>query len=118
MNILRFKRFTTSSPYWQIELFGLFLVLIQFAYIWARIKPTEKLLILHYSIPFGIDLVGLWYQLYYLPLVGGVIFLLNSVVAFVAYPKYRLQTLVVLIALLIVEFIFLTAIILLISQNT
>ncbi|MBI2416066.1 MAG: hypothetical protein HYV33_05415 [Candidatus Kerfeldbacteria bacterium] len=45
------------------------------------IPPTSDLVPLHYTIYFGVDLVGEWYQLLYMPLSGTVILLLNGILA-------------------------------------
>lgn len=40
---------------------------------------------LHYNIVFGVDLVGSWWKIYYLPLAGLLVFLLNYTLSFVFY---------------------------------
>lgn len=40
------------------------------------IKPSgEALVVLHYNVYFGVDLLGLWWQVYILPFLGGVFLL-------------------------------------------
>lgn len=39
------------------------------------IRPTEALLVLHYNVYFGVDLLGIWWQTYILPLLGILFFL-------------------------------------------
>lgn len=34
------------------------------------IRPTENILILHYNIYFGVDIQGVWWQVFILPLAG------------------------------------------------
>lgn len=34
------------------------------------IRPSETPIILHYSVYFGVDLLGIWWQVYVLPLLG------------------------------------------------
>lgn len=39
------------------------------------IRPTEGLLVLHYNVYFGVDLLGIWWQTYVLPLLSFVFFI-------------------------------------------
>lgn len=39
--------------------------------IWA-VRPTENLIILHYSVYFGVDMLGAWWQAYLAPVLAGV----------------------------------------------
>jgi hypothetical protein len=38
------------------------------------IRPTEGLLVLHYNVYFGVDLLGIWWQTYVLPLLSVIFF--------------------------------------------
>ena len=46
---------------------GLFLGIVSLGLFLYFIRPTDALLILHYNIYFGVDLLGLWWQVYLLP---------------------------------------------------
>lgn len=37
------------------------------------IQPSKGLIILHYNVYFGVDLLGAWWQAYALPLLGGIL---------------------------------------------
>ena len=50
-----------------LSLSGLFLALVSLGLFLFFIRPTDSLLILHYNIYFGVDLLGLWWQVYLLP---------------------------------------------------
>lgn len=54
-------------------------------------KFTGNFLILHYNIDFGIDLVGDSYKIFYIPLAGFLVFLLNLIVSaiFVRKAAYK-----------------------------
>ncbi len=47
---------------------------------------------LHYSIYFGIDLVGPWYGLYYLPAIGLAAFVVNTVLLVAGYERHRMSS--------------------------
>lgn len=39
------------------------------------IRPSETPLVLHYNVYFGVDVLGIWWQAYMLPLLGGALVL-------------------------------------------
>lgn len=39
------------------------------------IRPSETPIVLHYNVYFGVDLLGIWWQAYLLPLLGAVFFI-------------------------------------------
>ncbi len=51
----------------------------------SHISPTSDQLLLHYTIIFGIDLVGEWWKLYMVPLAGAVVLLVNTLISFLVY---------------------------------
>lgn len=63
-------------------------ILIQI-YIWwdliANIHPDSGQIFLHYNIIFGVDLVGDWWKIFYLPLVGMGVLLVNYFLSFMFY---------------------------------
>lgn len=57
--------------------------------IWQT-KNLGELISLHYNIYFGIDLLGFWYQIYLLPGLGLLFFLINFVLAGLFYSKEKI----------------------------
>ena len=57
-----------------------------------RLFPRQENAVLHYNTYFGIDLVGAWYQIFYLPLVSLAVALLNGVVALFVWRRDRVQS--------------------------
>lgn len=51
-------------------------VCLSFGLLGYFIRPTETLLILHYNVYFGVDIQGLWWQVYILP-IAGILFLIS-----------------------------------------
>lgn len=74
---------------WQSLALVIVVLAIGAVLIYYRIQPTDNLLILHYTIPFGIDLLGPWYRLYEMPIAGFAIALINYVLAYIFYTKQR-----------------------------
>ena len=55
--------------------------------IYLKVAPTDQTVVLHYNILSGIDLLGQWYQIYTLPLIGIVLLVFNYVVAYRIYSR-------------------------------
>ena len=53
-----------------------FLILVSTGLLAYFVRPSETPLILHYNVYFGVDLVGIWWQAYVLPVLG-IVFLLG-----------------------------------------
>lgn len=72
-------------------LFGvnIFLCSVSFGLFGYFIRPTENILVLHYSIYFGVDIQGIWWQLYILPVAGMLFFLGHLFFARHFYQKYE-----------------------------
>ncbi len=58
-------------------------------YILLNIKPSAGRLFLHYNIVFGVDLLGEWWKIFYLPLGGIIILLINLIASCLLYKKER-----------------------------
>lgn len=52
-----------------------------------HIQPQESPVFLHYNILFGVDLIGEWWKIVYIPLTGLIILILNSVIGWLIYHK-------------------------------
>lgn len=61
--------------------------IITWWYILVNIHPTTDQLFLHYSTVFGIDLIGDWWKIFYLPGGGLFIFLLNYLLSWYFYSS-------------------------------
>ncbi len=73
-------------------LLSLFLNLALYLAIYWLIKPSLDSLILHYTVYFGIDLIGQWYKLYLMPIVGSFLFLVNFPLALFFYKKEKVAS--------------------------
>lgn len=72
--------------WWILE--SLVVVALSQVFIWSYliyyIHPSAEQLFLHYNIVFGVDLVGAWWKIYYLP-VGGIVTLLINYLFSIAF---------------------------------
>lgn len=51
------------------------------------IRPVDFPIILHYNVYFGVDIIGPWWQLYFLPAIGVIILGINVVLGYLFYQK-------------------------------
>ena len=68
------------------------------------IRKVDFPIILHYNVYFGVDLIGAWWQVYFLPLIGAMIIVLNTILGFVFYKqKERIITHLLMLAAVICQ---------------
>ncbi len=60
---------------------GFILNIILWLFIYLKISPQDDLVFLHYNIYFGVDLIGDWYRMYLMPLLGVLIIFINIVLS-------------------------------------
>jgi len=58
----------------------------------SMIRPTTDSIVLHYNIYFGINLVGEWWKIYFIPGVSFLIFIVNLYLGLRLYQKRSLLT--------------------------
>jgi len=51
------------------------------------IRPVDFPIVLHYNVYFGVDVIGAWWQLYFLPAIGLIILIINTVLGYLFYQK-------------------------------
>jgi len=51
------------------------------------IRPVDFPIILHYNVYFGVDVIGSWWQMYFMPLIGLLILLVNAFLGYLFYQK-------------------------------
>ncbi len=68
------------------------------------IKPVDFPIILHYNVYFGVDMVGNWGQVYFLPSLGVGLLLINSILSiYFYYRKERIASYLILLATLMIQ---------------
>lgn len=66
---------------------GLLLNLASWVWLLSQIKPQTDPIFLHYNILFGVDYIGEWWKVLYLPIVGLFILLINTILGWVLFGK-------------------------------
>lgn len=85
-------------------IFGFLANMINWIILWIWIEPVEFPIILHYNVYFGVDSVGDYRQVYILPFVGLILFLINLLLAMYFYAqKERIASYVLLIGTLMIQ---------------
>jgi len=68
------------------------------------IKPVDFPIILHYNVYFGVDLIGGYGQVYLLPLIGLILFIINLILSIYFYKqKERIASYILLMAMLMIQ---------------
>lgn len=75
---------------------------------WAALKifiqPVDLPIILHYNVYFGVDMLGDWKNLFLLPAIGLILFLINFFLSLYFYKrKERIASYLLLIAALMIQ---------------
>ena len=66
---------------------GLLFNISAWIYLLINIKPQTDPIFLHYNIYFGVDLIGDWYRIYQIPLIGIIIYFVNLYLSYILYKK-------------------------------
>ena len=64
--------------------------IFSWSYLIYYIRPSTEQLFLHYNIVFGVDLVGAWWKIYFLPLGGFVSALINYIFSLAFYDSDKI----------------------------
>lgn len=85
-------------------LLGFLTNLINWIILKIWIKPVDFSVILHYNVYFGVDLIGNYAQVYMLPMIGLMLFLINFLLAMFFYEKKeRIASYVLLMAAVMIQ---------------
>ena len=97
---------------------ALLLNLFMWAYLGWQIQPTEELLILHYTIHFGVDFLGRWLSVFVVPLVGLLFWLVNGARVWWFWNRMRILSQCVLAVTVVVQAALGGVALLLVALNT
>ncbi len=81
------------------------------------LRVARPFIPLHYNIYLGVDQLGPWNQIFVLPILGLCLFLFNLCVQTVAFRREKLLALIIAVATVILECVFLGAMILIVLLN-
>lgn len=92
--------------------------LAAWAYLGFSIRPTEELLILHYTIHFGIDFLGRWLSVFMVPLIGFLFGAMNTVILWWFWQRMRVLSYVAIATTVVIQVALGGVAILLVALNT
>jgi hypothetical protein len=78
--------FTSGLVHW-VLIGSLVLNIANWGLIAFFIRPVDFSIILHYNVYFGVDVIGPWWQVYFLPAIGLVILSINTILGYLFYQK-------------------------------
>lgn len=94
--------FHLSGAFWRDRLISLttifsFLInAVSWYVLWKVTIPKQEFIPIHYSISIGIDRVGSWSELFFMPAVGFGVLLVNTIFAWLSAKELRLARVLVL----------------------
>lgn len=106
-----YKLKRTTSPFLKNKVvvwlfwFNLIVLVVDFFYIFLKLKGREDLIPLHYNIYFGVDLIGNKEQVFKLPLIGAIVFLVNYFLAGLIYRSEKFASYILIFASLAVAIV-------------
>jgi hypothetical protein len=83
------KLYFKHLPHLIILPLSLALNLVNWVWLLWKIRPQVDPIFLHYNILFGVDYVGEWWRILFLPLAGLLIFLINGTIAWIIFSKNK-----------------------------
>lgn len=110
-----------KNDYWRdkkiisIFIFSLLLNIFFWFVVWYSIISFKGDIPLHYNIYFGVDLLGDKNEIFKLPLIALLIFLINFILAFIVYKKEKILSLFLTVAALMIQIFLLTAALMIIN---
>jgi hypothetical protein len=112
------QEFFRSSVIQWSAIGSLFLNAVSWGVMLFFIRPVDFPIVLHYNVFFGVDMIGFWWQAYFLPLLGIIILLINGILGFLFYQqKERVVAHLLLLAAFIVQLSLIVAVISIILIN-
>lgn len=97
---------------------ALLLNLFMWAYLGWNIRPTEELLILHYTIHFGVDFLGGWLTVFAVPLAGLLFLVVDGAVVWWFWNRMRVLSHCALAVTVVVQAALSGVALLLVALNT
>jgi hypothetical protein len=88
-------------------------------WIWLFIQfpPTSDTVFLHYNVLFGVDLIGAWWRVLWVPILGAFIILLNTVVGWFSFAYDQFIATLCLVVCVAVQLLLYPAVYVLIFLN-
>lgn len=102
-NFFSHEFFKSAIANWLIVL-SLLANLINWIILVIFVRPIDLPIILHYNVYFGVDMMGNYHEVYILPLIGIILFLVNWLLSiFLFDKKERIASYLLLMAALMIQ---------------
>ncbi|MFH0969659.1 MAG: hypothetical protein V1804_04080 [Patescibacteria group bacterium] len=103
LGFLKREFFQSALVQW-VLIATIFLALSSWSITIFFIRPVDLPLVLHYNVYLGVDIIGGWWQIYFLPAISSLFLVTNTVLAYLFYQKKeRLGAYIFLLASFFVE---------------
>lgn len=93
------------------------LVFFSFWYAVAKIHPSSEQIFLHYSILFGVDLIGEWWKVWFIPIAGLGAALVNGILSYLFYNNNKFLARFIAIVTTFLEILTIVGMVLIIGLN-
>jgi hypothetical protein len=95
--------FSNSIVHWTL-IASIFINAADWAALAYFIRPVDFPIILHYNVYFGVDIIGDWWQAYFLPLIGVIMLVINTLLAYYFFKqKERIASYLLLLTAIIIQ---------------
>jgi hypothetical protein len=95
--------FQSSLVHW-VLIGTIFIGVADWAALLFFVRPIDLPMVLHYNVYLGVDVIGDWWQMYFLPIIADIFFVVNTILAYIFYQKKeRLAAYIFLLASFFVQ---------------
>ncbi len=94
----QWQQFLGRPPVWITLISAAFFNLASWGILLLNITPREEQIILHYTLSFGVDRVGMWYEAFFLPLLAFILLLVDLCFAKYLFRRSRIASFFFLIS--------------------
>lgn len=116
-------KITALKPYWRhreiarVLFLSAIINLAMWGFLYANRIESDYPIILHYNLFFGVDLLGDYDMVFLLPLIGAILFLLNSLLAQFFYKIERLASYILTLNILTIQTLLMISSYLIVKTN-
>ncbi len=91
--------------------------LLTFIFLYFKIEPQVKPIALRYTIYFGISMIGPWYQIFIISLIGLIVIIINFISAYLLFLKNKILSYFLVLSSSIIQLLLLISAILIYLLN-
>jgi len=117
LNRFNFKIIYKDKYFLANFIISAFLNLTAWFFLYVNFKPQSQPIILHYNIFFGIDLIGSWFNIYFIPLFALTCGFINFTLSVIIYTRAKILSYLLIHTSSLIQILILLAVIFLIFQN-